>query len=571
MQSKFSRLNSSIYQGYVLLSQKERIKLFLIVVLAIFLSMIEVVGVTAIMPFISISSNPTLIHTNKYLNALYRLGYFQGNRNFAIAFGFSLVAFYILRGIYSIFFQNVSNRFTADSEERIRIKLFNKYLKLPYREYVDKNTSILQSNVSNFATNFAFWINSLLLLLSEIMVSVTLYILLLIVNFKMTIVLTIILGVKIILLSKFTLQKLKKNGNKVVALVQSLANIRGAALGNFKMIKLRSNQENVAKEFEQKSRELSILSAKSQSLQQLPRVMLETIGFSMLIGVVIYILMRSKDLSVLIPIISMYALALYRMLPSLNKIISNYNQIIYTSAIIASIDIELNLPEENVGGTDITFNHEILVKNISFKYNNSDTVLENVNLKINKCESVAFVGESGSGKSTLIDILIGLYQPLSGNIYVDGILLDDTNLKSWRRKIGYIPQTIYLFDGTVAENVMFGCDYNENKLIESLQKANIYDFLLTKGGINTQVGEGGIQLSGGQKQRIGIARALYLEPEILVLDEATSALDHETELEVMNEIYKISHDKTLLVIAHRLSTVEKCDRVIKIVAAKISE
>lgn len=569
MQSKLSRLNSSIYQGYVLLSHKERVKLFVIIILAIFLSMIEVVGVTAIMPFISISSTPTLIHTNKYLHALFVWGHFSDNRNFAIVFGFCLVAFYIFRGSYSILFQNISNRFTADSEERIRIQLFNKYLKLPYKEYVDKNSSILQSNVGNFAINFAVWINSLLLLLSEIMVCVTLYILLLIVNFKMTIVLTIILGVKVILLSKFTLRRLKRNGNRAVALVQSLANIRGAALGNFKMIKLRSNQENIVRGFERESHELAILSARSQSLQQLPRMMLETIGFSMLIGVVIYILLRSKDLSVLIPIISMYALALYRMLPSLNKILSNYNQIIYTSAIIASIDTELKLPEENIEDADIIFKNEILVKDVSFKYNNSSVVLENISLTINKGESVAFVGESGGGKSTLIDILIGLYQPLSGNIYVDDVLLNATNLKSWRRKIGYIPQTIYLFDGTVVDNVTFGCDYNESKVIDSLQKANIYDFLLTKNGINTRVGEGGIQLSGGQKQRIGIARALYLDPEILVLDEATSALDHETELEVMNEIYKVSSGKTLLVIAHRLSTVEKCDRVIKIVAGKI--
>lgn len=569
MQFKLNRLNSDVYKGYTLLSKKERLKLFVIMILSIVLSAIEIIGVTAIMPFISISSNPELIHTNKYIHYLYIWGNFHEVREFAITFGFCLVFFYICRGAYSIFFQNVSNRFASHSEERIRVKLFNKYLKLPYKEYVDKNTSVLQSNVGHLSSHFAVWINSLLLILSEIMVSTTLYILLLIVNFKMTLVLTIILGLKVVLLSKFTINKLKYNGNKIVKLVHNLANIRGAALGNFKMIKLRSNQDKIMADFSNESRDIAILAAKSSSLQQLPRVMLETVGFSMLIGVVIYILIRSKDLSVLIPIISMYAIALYRMLPSLNKIISNYNQLMFSSAVINSIDGELSLPEESLGDIKIEFNHEIKLENVSFKYNNSGTILDNVNLKINKGESVAFVGESGGGKSTLIDLLVGVYKPCNGTISVDGTILNDMNMKEWRKKVGYIPQSIYLFDGTVAENVAFGCNYDKERIIESLKKANIYDFLVTKGGVDTRVGEGGIQLSGGQKQRVGIARALYLDPEILVLDEATSALDNETEAEVMNEIYNVSKGKTLFVIAHRLSTVEKCDRVIKIESGKI--
>lgn len=564
MKLKLKLINSSLFGGYDLLSKSERLRLLGIVILSILLSAIEVIGVTAIMPFISVASNPSLINSNKYIHFLYKYGGFHNAREFAIYFGFGLIIFYMLRCVYSIFFQNISNKFSAHSEERIRIKLFAKYLKLPYKEYIDKNSSILQSNIGHFSVNFAIWINALLQLLSELMVSVTLYVLLLMVNFKMTIILTLILGVKIVLLSKFTLNKLKSNGHKIVGLIKNLANIRGAALGNFKMIKLRSNQERIMIEFANESREISFLGAKSQNLQQLPRVMLETVGFSMLIGVVIYILIRSKDLSVLIPIISMYAIALYRMLPSLNRIISNHNQIVYSSAVVNSIAGELALPEEFVGNDEIEFTSDIVMEHVFFKYNNSEMVLNDVNIHIKKGERVAFVGESGSGKSTLIDILIGLYKPLEGVIKVDNVILNDDNVKAWRRKFGYIPQAIYLFDGTVAQNVTFGAEYDEQKVITSLQKANIYDFLMTKDGIHTHVGEGGIQLSGGQKQRVGIARALYLEPEVLVLDEATSALDNDTEEEVMNEVYKVSHGKTLLVIAHRLSTVERCDRVIEI-------
>jgi ATP-binding cassette subfamily B protein/ATP-binding cassette subfamily C protein len=198
------------------------------------------------------------------------------------------------------------------------------------------------------------------------------------------------------------------------------------------------------------------------------------------------------------------------------------------------------------------------------------TVIKNISFEINIGEKVAVTGESGSGKTTLVDIIIGIYRPLQGSLYVDNVLIDKANIRSWRSKIGYIPQNIYLFDGTVAENVCFGYKPDEDKVIRVLKKVKIWDFLETKEGINTLVGEGGLQLSGGQKQRIGIARALYNDPEILVLDEATSSLDNNTEAQIMDEIYDVSGNKTLIIIAHRLSTVERCNKRIHIEDGKIS-
>jgi ABC-type multidrug transport system fused ATPase/permease subunit len=198
--------------------------------------------------------------------------------------------------------------------------------------------------------------------------------------------------------------------------------------------------------------------------------------------------------------------------------------------------------------------------------------LENISLTIHKGDKIAFIGESGSGKSTLIDLIIGLYRPKSGTISVDGTRLDESNIKAWRSKIGYIPQSIYLFDGTVAQNVAFGKAIDDVQIKESLRQANILEFLENHHqGIHTAVGEGGIKLSGGQRQRIAIARALYGSPEILVLDEATSALDTDTEAKIMEEIYKISENKTLIVIAHRLSTIDGCQKVYLLSKGKITE
>jgi len=225
---------------------------------------------------------------------------------------------------------------------------------------------------------------------------------------------------------------------------------------------------------------------------------------------------------------------------------------------------------ENLGNEEIKFNKKIELKNVSFSYEENKDILKDINLIIKKGEKVGIVGESGSGKSTLVDLIIGLYKPKKGKIFIDNVELNEKNLKSWRKKIGYIPQNIYLFDGTVAENVAFGEDFDENRVKEVLKLANILDFLeKNHQGIYTRVGENGVKLSGGQKQRVAIARALYNNPEILVLDEATSALDNETEKKIMDEIYKIGKNKTMIIIAHRISTLDRCDRIIKLENGKI--
>jgi ABC-type bacteriocin/lantibiotic exporter with double-glycine peptidase domain len=260
---------------------------------------------------------------------------------------------------------------------------------------------------------------------------------------------------------------------------------------------------------------------------------------------------------------------MYRILPSITKMINNVSQIAYCQNSLDVVYENLYQPIEEYNDFPINFKESIRIKNISFSYLSGSNVLENISLEIKKGGKIAFTGESGSGKSTLVDIITGINQPNSGTVYIDESPLTENNIRSWRKKIGYIPQTIYLFDGTVAENVSFGSDSNDEEIIKALKMAKIWDFLLTKEGLKTVVGEGGIQLSGGQKQRIGIARALYCNPEVIVLDEATSALDNETESKIMDEIYQVSEDKTLIVISHRLSTVERCEKVITMNGGRI--
>jgi ABC-type multidrug transport system fused ATPase/permease subunit len=256
----------------------------------------------------------------------------------------------------------------------------------------------------------------------------------------------------------------------------------------------------------------------------------------------------------------LFVIALYRLLPSANRIVNGYNAVVYGHRAIDIVDEELKAVQERLGNKIIKFRDKIELTNINFSYQDKE-ILSDINLTIKKGEKIAFIGNSGSGKTTLVDLIIGLYKFNQGEIKIDNILVDESNLQNWRSQIGYIPQQVYLFDGTIEENICFGRDLDKSLLETALKQANIFDFLQTKQGVNTLVGEGGIQLSGGQKQRIAIARALYGQPEVLVLDEATSALDEETEGKIMNEIYQISQDKTLIVIAHRLSTIKGCDKI----------
>jgi ATP-binding cassette subfamily B protein len=252
-------------------------------------------------------------------------------------------------------------------------------------------------------------------------------------------------------------------------------------------------------------------------------------------------------------------------MPSVNRIVSGINEIIFRLKALEVVHNELIYEIEELGDEEISFDEEIDLKNISFEYVKNKPILKNFNLTIKKGEKIGIIGESGSGKSTLVDIIIGLYRPNSGKVLIDNIELNEKNLKSWRKKIGYIPQMIALKDGSVAENVAFLEEVDEEKVKEALKKANLLEFLeKNHQGIYTKIGDNGIKLSGGQRQRLAIARAIYNEPQVLVLDEATSALDNETEKKIMDEIYKIGENKTMIIIAHRLSTLDRCERVVRV-------
>ena len=544
----------------------KRRKLFLIVLffMGILSSIIETAGISVLMPFIAIATNPEMIETG-WFGYFYDLFGFTDTTKFVIFFGIAIILFYIFRGFYSVFYNYILQKFSWSAYRHFSARLFKTYLAVPYKVYIQKNPSVLSQMLTGESQRLSSTLLQVLQIFSDFLTVSFLYILLLTVNLQMTLALTAILILTVAIVFNSIIRTSKRLGKKRYEANVKLSKTVWGTLNNFKFIKLKSNEAEVFKSFAASILKLSRTAIISATLGKVPKSILENIGFSLLIAAVCYILWSYDSAAMVITIMSVYALALYRMLPRVTQILNNFNSIAFSHQALHKVYEDMSLETDKEGSETLGFSRSIRGEGISFSYLTGGEVIKDVSFEIRAGEKVAFVGESGSGKTTLVDIIIGIYRPLMGNLYIDDVLLAKENIRSWRTKIGYIPQSIYLFDGTVAENVAFGSEYNEEKVIAALKKAKVWNFLEKREeGIHTIVGDRGIKLSGGQQQRVGIARALYNDPDVLVLDEATSSLDDATESDIMDEIYDASGNKTLIIIAHRLSTVERCDRRIRI-------
>lgn len=544
----------SLSQIFALISRRDKKILVGLTLMSIVMSVIEVVSISIIMPFITLASSPDLILSHPLARKVYETLHFSSPLHFAFFFGFALVGLYIFRMGYSVLFTYLNSRFACKKAHTLAQRLFMRHMKISYLEHINIHYIDILGKSSRVMNSF----NALLAMLAELSIMLFLYTLLLITNWKMTLVLSVILALQIFFITKYMSRFIQKKGH-----VSSISTMRSSKVlnkffGNFKIAKLKDSHAQAHALFTENSLESARANITYQTLQIVPNKFLETVGFSLLILSVVYVLHKYGEARMVLPIISMYALALYRMLPSISKILDQYNAIFYNQDAVNSVFKDLHKPIQEEGDHPLEFNHAITLKHISFAYQRNHPILQDLSLSIPKGQKVAFIGPSGCGKSTLIDIIMGIIYPSHGEIFIDQERLTPSNIRSWRQKIGYIPQSIYLFDGSIADNIAFGSPLDEKRVVEVCKMAHIYDFLCQHQGIETPVGEGGVNLSGGQKQRIGIARALYDNPEILVLDEATSALDTPTESKIMDEIYHIARDKTLLIIAHRLSTIERC-------------
>ena len=556
-----------------LLGRKEKRSLRWLIALSILVSIIETAGISLIMPFVQMAIDFQQIHVHEYYERIYELFGFRSEAWFVVVFGICLIVFYLLRSALNLFYYYKIALFSRGSYYSIALQLFKNFIGFSYRNFIERNSAHLVQSIITEANNVSILMAAFVTMFGEIAVVSLIYIVLLFINWKLTLILTLFLAVNALLLTLTVTKRVKAAGQKRAHEQKKFYEILNNTFGNFKLIKLRSDEDGAANSFGEAGKGLVKSMITSETITHVPRLFLEAIGFILIILIIIYwIETYDSDVSDMMGVLSLFIFALYRLMPSFNRILSKYNQIIFLRKSLDIVHTELGYEKELIGNEEICFQNTIRLKEVTFGYKPDNMILKQIDLSINRGEKIAFIGPSGSGKSTLVDLIIGLYRPLFGKILIDSKELTEKNIRSWRQKIGYIPQDVYLFDATVAQNVAFVPvdEIDEERVRRVLKQAKILDFLeKSQDGIGTMVGEGGVKLSGGQKQRIAIARALYHDPEILVLDEATSALDEATENAIMEEIYEIGKEKTLIIIAHRLSTIERCDKVYTIKDGKI--
>ncbi|WP_072225607.1 BC-type lipopolysaccharide transporter PglK [Campylobacter coli] len=555
---------------FFILSKEDKKFLFSLLLFSVFISFIESFAISLVMPFITLASDFSYFDRNKYLIQLkdyLALPVFE----IIVYFGVVLIVFYVLRALLNSYYFHLLARFSKGRYHAIAYKVFAKFLNTDYENFTQKNQSEILKSITGEVYNLSTMISSFLLMMSEIFVVLLLYTLMLLVNYKITLFLSLFMIINAFILIKVLSPIVKKAGLKREEAMKNFFEILNTNLNNFKLIKLKTKEDGVLNLFKTQSEIFAKANITNESVSAMPRIYLEGVGFCVLVFIVVFLVFKNQsDISGILATISIFVLALYRLMPSANRIITSYHDLLYYRSSLDIIYQILKQKEESLGEEKIDFDKELRLENLSFGYKDKKNLFTCLNLSIKKGEKIAFIGESGCGKSTLVDIIIGLLSPREGRVLVDKNELNMKNVKNYRQKIGYIPQNIYLFNDSIAKNITFGDAVDEEKLNKVIKQANLEHFIKNlPQGVQTKVGDGGSNLSGGQKQRIAIARALYLEPEILVLDEATSALDTESEARIMDEIYKISKDKTMIIIAHRLSTITRCDSIYRLEHGKL--
>ena len=532
---------------------------------------LELLGIGLIMPVIALLSKPELIEQNKFLKAVYDFIAPDSYKSFMIILCVTLIALYILKNLFLAFQNYIQAHFIMKKGAELANTLFSNYTHAPYRYHLTNNSGTLLGKIS-MADALA---NSLLIpfmiILTESLVILVIFITLLFLSPWVTLGLVCAI-LSITAITYFPLRNINgKLGLKVRDEQLAMNKYALQGLMAVKESKVRNTEDFFAEEYAVHRRANNNANASLIFLGNLPRFLVEGMIVSLGLGVLLVLVVTDMSPGSIVLTLSLFAASAIRIMPSMTRIQYNLIRIKQYSHTLNTVfddiaDFEVEVKSKK--STSLVFDDSISLEGISFKYDNTrENIFTSFNLKVKKNSSVALVGPTGCGKTTLVDIILGLLEPQEGSIEVDGIDIN-SNLAAWQTKIGYVPQFIFLLDDTIRSNVAFGISENEiddSRIIECLKMAQVYDFVETlPEDINNIIGENGVQLSGGQRQRVGIARALYHNPEVLILDEATSALDHETEKAFIDALNNLKGKLTIIMIAHRLTTVENCDNIVKL-------
>ncbi|MDA8805010.1 ABC transporter ATP-binding protein/permease [Candidatus Pelagibacter bacterium] len=555
-------------------NSKQKKQAFFLLILTFIMSLLDMLGVASIMPFIAVLGNPELIETNNVLNSAFQISMIIGvetKNDFLFTLGCFVFIMLVVSMSFKALLVYLQANFSHMCEFSIGKRLIETYLHQPYSWFLNRNSSELSKNIlSEVEEVIGAGLNPIINIITQFLVIITLTTLLILVNPKLTIVVFFTLAISYIIIFSAIKKVVKKIGIERIDNNEFRFNAVTEAFGAFKELKVGRLEKVYIKRFSDPAYKFAKNKATMLVISQLPRFFLEIISFGGMVILVLYLLAKNNNFASSLPVIALYAFAGYRMMPALQLTYNSLSQLRFIKPAIDNLQrdlINLKKDENKNDNKILSFKKNIFFKNVCFSYPNSSSMaLKNINISIAAQSTVGIVGTTGSGKTTMVDIILGLLDCQKGLFQVDDQIVGTNNIRSWQRSIGYVPQQIYLADDTISANIAFGVDPNDidDKVVERVSKiAQLHNFVNKELPLKyqTTVGERGVRLSGGQRQRIGIARALYHNPQLLIMDEATSALDNLTEKDVMQAVHDNSLNITMIIVAHRISTVKDCDNI----------
>lgn len=568
-----------------ILDKRQKINIVVLAVMIFIGGILETLSISAMLPVVWVIIDAESVQQNKYCQWIMELLHIQNMQGFIIMLLVALMIMYILKNAYLLLLTSEQNRFISVNRNRLISQVLREFLNRPYEFYLDADIPTVFRLTDSDIPNVFGILMAIISLASEVVVFVLICGVLIVTDWKLVLVLIFISGIVTLVLFKVLKPKLNSLGMTNQAIQSRIAKWRIQAIYGIKDVKVLHRESFFADNYESNGKIGAKLNQKYAIINALPRILIETIFMVSILGYLVVCVALGDDMTQMLPTLTAFGLAAVRLLPCVNRINTYLTDISYFRPCLDYVYENMNINEiskktnQTLLPVDETktmkLRNRIELKDIVYAYPNTDTLIFNhADMEIPYGKSIGIMGPSGAGKSTIVDILLGLLKVHEGQILCDGDNVFE-NYPAWLAQIGYIPQSIYLVDEPIRNNIAFGIaddEIDDNRIWQVLEEAQLKEFIQTlPEGLDTAIGDRGVRLSGGQRQRLGIARALYHNPEILVFDEATSALDNETEAAVMEAINSFHGKKTMVIIAHRLNTIEKCDIIYKVEGGKITQ
>ncbi len=573
----------------VIFDRKQKIQLVILGVMIFIGGFLETLGVSVMIPVVTALMTPEdlqgYIDKYEFLQRICSFLRIEDAGQITIALLLGLMAIYIIKNLYILYLTYRQNSFITQTRNKMISRVMAEFLNRPYEQYLGADIpTVFRITDSDIPQTFTL-ILAMLQMASEVVVSLLIFVVLLFKDVKMTMFIIAVFGILTLFIIKILKPRLNRIGAKNQAIQSRIAKWRIQAIYGLKDVKVLNREEFFVRNYFETGKIGADVARNYTVLNNCPRLLIETVFIVSVLSYIILYLRSGGNAAIMITTLTTFGVAAIRVLPSVNRINTYITEIAYNQPSLDFVfenlqegmktDAMLAERKANSQVEKLKLEDKIELNHISFHYPDTDKyIFKDAHMVVPKGKSVGIIGTSGAGKSTIVDVLLGLLHAQEGEITCDGTNIFK-NYESWLAQIGYIPQSIYLIDESIRDNIAFGIDadkIDEKRVWEVLEEAQLKEFVEElPDGLDTTIGDRGVRLSGGQRQRIGIARALYNDPEILVFDEATSALDNDTEAAVMEAVNSFHGKKTMVIIAHRLNTIEKCDIIYKVENEKLIE